>query len=71
MVALANAGFRAVAPDFRGYGLSDQPPNPQTTTFMDLCDDLLGILDQLAISKVLSLSPPFCVFGYQLFNGWV
>lgn len=26
MVAVASAGYRAIAMDFRGYGLSDQPP---------------------------------------------
>uniref|UniRef100_A0A7C9CJC9 Soluble epoxide hydrolase n=2 Tax=Opuntia streptacantha TaxID=393608 RepID=A0A7C9CJC9_OPUST len=67
MVALANAGFRAVAPDFRGYGLSDQPPNPQTTTFMDLCHDLLGILDQLAISKVFLMAKDFGLRPAYLF----
>lgn len=67
MVALANAGFRAIAPDFRGYGLSDQPPNPHTTTFMDLCDDLLGILDQLAVSKVFLIAKDFGVRPAYLF----
>ncbi|CAA6655683.1 unnamed protein product [Spirodela intermedia] len=27
MIAVADAGFRAIAPDFRGYGLSQQPPS--------------------------------------------
>ena len=26
LTALADAGFRAVAPDLRGYGASDKPP---------------------------------------------
>ncbi|KAB1227441.1 Bifunctional epoxide hydrolase 2 [Morella rubra] len=30
MIALANAGFRAIAPDYRGYGLSDVPPELST-----------------------------------------
>jgi len=52
MIALAGAGFRAIAPDYRGYGLSDQPPEPEKTTFTHLLNDLLEILDALAISKV-------------------
>ncbi|XP_010245307.1 PREDICTED: bifunctional epoxide hydrolase 2-like isoform X2 [Nelumbo nucifera] len=51
MVAVANAGFRAIAPDFRGYGLSQQPPELEKTSFKDLIDDLLVILDSLCISK--------------------
>lgn len=53
MIALANAGFRAIAPDYRGYGLSDSPPEPEKTTFRDIVSDLVGILDSLEITKVL------------------
>jgi pimeloyl-ACP methyl ester carboxylesterase len=54
MIALANVGFRAIAPDHRGYGLSDRPP-PQLNkaSFVDLITDLLTLLDALQISKVL------------------
>ncbi|PKA60148.1 hypothetical protein AXF42_Ash009832 [Apostasia shenzhenica] len=66
MLAVAAAGFRAVAPDFRGYGLSDQPPEPEKATFDDLVDDLLGILDSLAVPKVIDrlsfLRSPVCNF---------
>ncbi|KAL0362389.1 UNVERIFIED_CONTAM: AB hydrolase superfamily protein YfhM [Sesamum calycinum] len=51
MTAVASAGFRAIAPDFRGYGLSEQPPQPEKTTFRDLVDDLLVMLDTLHIQK--------------------
>ncbi|XP_060194384.1 uncharacterized protein LOC132623621 isoform X2 [Lycium barbarum] len=51
MIAVAKAGYRAIAPDFRGYGLSDQPPQPKKTTFLDLISDLLALLDVLSISK--------------------
>ncbi|MCH94615.1 bifunctional epoxide hydrolase 2-like [Trifolium medium] len=52
MIALAGAGFRAIAPDYRGYGLSDPPPEPEKTTFSHLLNDLLAILDALSLSKV-------------------
>eukprot|EP00262_Sarcandra_glabra_P016991 TRINITY_DN567_c0_g1_i1.p1 TRINITY_DN567_c0_g1~~TRINITY_DN567_c0_g1_i1.p1 ORF type:complete len:313 (-),score=49.92 TRINITY_DN567_c0_g1_i1:343-1281(-) len=52
MMAVANAGFRVLAPDFRGYGLSQQPPEPEKTTFKDLVDDLLALFDYYAIPKV-------------------
>ena len=52
MVAVAAAGYRAVAPDWRGYGLSDQPPVEEEVSYDDLLDDLLGILDALSVPKV-------------------
>lgn len=59
MIAVANAGFRAIAPDFRGYGLSQQPAEPAKTTFKDLIDDLLVMLDVLEIPKVLLVGKDF------------
>lgn len=52
MIAVAEAGFKAIAPDYRGYGLSDQPPEPESTTWEDLVTDLVAILDLLSIPKV-------------------
>lgn len=52
MLAVAAAGYRAVAPDWRGYGLSDQPPEPEAAAYDDLIEDLLSILDALAVPKV-------------------
>ena len=53
MIAVANAGYRAIAIDFRGYGLSDQPPEPEKANFNDLVDDVVGLLDSLGINKVV------------------
>ncbi|KAF5183534.1 Bifunctional epoxide hydrolase [Thalictrum thalictroides] len=52
MIALADAGYRAIAPDYRGYGLSEVPSEPEKATFKDLIDDLLAILDFFSIPKV-------------------
>ncbi|XP_059282289.1 uncharacterized protein LOC132036076 [Lycium ferocissimum] len=53
MLAIAKSGcFRAIAFDYRGYGLSEQPAEPGQTTFIDLVNDLLGLLDALNIPKV-------------------
>lgn len=52
MLAVAAAGYRAVALDWRGYGLSDQPPEPEAASYDDLVEDLLAILDALSIPKV-------------------
>ncbi|KAF5185484.1 Ab hydrolase superfamily protein yfhm, partial [Thalictrum thalictroides] len=51
MIAVAKAGYRAIAPDFRGYGLSEVPSEPEKTTFKDLDDDLLAIFDNFCIPK--------------------
>ena len=56
MIAVANAGFRVVAPDFQGYGLSDSPAEPEKASFADFVNDIVSILDSLAISKVFFLS---------------
>jgi pimeloyl-ACP methyl ester carboxylesterase len=52
MLAVAAAGYRAIAPDSRGYGLSDQPPEDEVATWENLVADVLGILDALSIPKV-------------------
>ncbi|XP_076915083.1 epoxide hydrolase 2-like [Bidens hawaiensis] len=56
MIAVAKAGYRAIAPDFRGYGLSEPPAEPEKATFADLINDTASILDSLAISKVFVIS---------------
>lgn len=45
--ALAAAGFHAVAPDMRGYGGSDAPPNIEDYDILQLTADATGILDAL------------------------
>lgn len=62
MIAVANAGYRAIAPDYRGYGLSDPPLEPEKTTFADFVNDTFAILDSLAISKVFVIGKDFGAF---------
>jgi len=45
--ALAAAGFRAIAPDMRGYGGTDAPPAIEQYTLLHLVGDMLGVLDAL------------------------
>ncbi|KAJ7981436.1 Epoxide hydrolase 2 [Quillaja saponaria] len=59
MIAVANAGYRAIAIDFRGYGLSDQPAQPEKATLVDLVDDIIGVLDSLGISKAFLVGKDF------------
>jgi pimeloyl-ACP methyl ester carboxylesterase len=45
MAALARAGFRAMAPDLRGYNRSDKPADPALYTSDHFVGDVLGLLD--------------------------
>ena len=45
--ALAAAGFRAVAPDMRGYGQTDRPEAIDQYTLLHLTGDIVGLLDAL------------------------
>ncbi len=47
LVALAEAGFHAVAPDQRGYGQTDAPENIGAYTQLHLIGDIVGLLDAL------------------------
>lgn len=51
--ALSAAGFRGIAPDQRGYGLTGGPEDPTQYTIQQLCDDLAGMLDALGIDKAV------------------
>jgi pimeloyl-ACP methyl ester carboxylesterase len=45
--ALAEAGYRAVAPDMRGYGQTGQPQDIDQYTLFHLVGDMVGVLDAL------------------------
>ncbi|KAI5339120.1 hypothetical protein L3X38_018392 [Prunus dulcis] len=62
MVAVANKGHRAIAIDFRGYGLSEQPAEPEKATFKDLIDDVVALLDSLSIDKAVLVGKDFGAF---------
>lgn len=53
MQALAAAGFRAIAPDQRGYGGTDAPQDIGTYSVHHLVGDLTGLLDALSIEKAV------------------
>jgi pimeloyl-ACP methyl ester carboxylesterase len=43
--ALAEAGYRVIAPDMRGFGKSSVPADPEAYDILTLCGDLQGLLD--------------------------
>src|SRR5262249_46080488 len=45
--ALSAAGYRAVAPDQRGYGQTDCPEREDAYTMFHLVGDVIGLLDAL------------------------
>lgn len=56
MPAVAAAGFRAIAPDQRGYGETGGPKGQDAVPLYDmehLCADLAGMLDALGLDKAV------------------
>ena len=51
--ALAAAGYRAIAPDMRGYGRSDKPATVADYTVQKLIGDLTGLMDGHDIDKAV------------------
>jgi pimeloyl-ACP methyl ester carboxylesterase len=51
MPAVAAAGFRAIAVDLRGHGLSDMPVEPDRYTTDAMIAHAIDILDALAVSR--------------------
>src|SRR5580692_3724925 len=57
--AVAAAGFRALAPDQRGYGGSDRPVDPALYDAEHVMQDMLGILDALGESEAVFVGHDF------------
>jgi len=51
--ALANSGFRAIAPDMRGYGQTDSPAGVECYAAAQLIRDLHGLLDALHLKSAV------------------
>jgi hypothetical protein len=52
MSVFSASGFRAVAPDLRGYGATDSPQGLEKYTYLHIVGDLIGLLDSLQCEKV-------------------
>ncbi|EXC03944.1 Epoxide hydrolase 2 [Morus notabilis] len=48
IMALASLGYRAIAPDLRGYGDTDAPDSAAKYTCFDVVGDLIALLDAVA-----------------------
>jgi predicted alpha/beta-fold hydrolase len=51
--ALAKAGYRAVAPDLRGYGRSDRPEEAEKYTILHDIGDIVGLVDALGARQAV------------------
>lgn len=51
--AIANAGYHAIAPDQRGYGMTGGPQDPMQFDMGIFCDDLVGMMDAKGIDKAV------------------
>lgn len=51
--AVAAAGYRAIAPDQRGFGLTGGPDDPSQYDMGIFCDDLVGMMDAKGIDKAV------------------
>lgn len=51
--ALAAAGYRAIAPDLKGFGRSDAPKDKSLYDIRHITDDLVRLLDALKIEKAV------------------
>jgi pimeloyl-ACP methyl ester carboxylesterase len=53
MKDISSAGYRAIAPDMRGYGRSSAPEGPELYTPLQTAGDLVGLLDALKIESAI------------------
>jgi pimeloyl-ACP methyl ester carboxylesterase len=49
--ALAEAGFRVIVPDLRGYGRSDKPPEVEAYAMRALVGDALAVMDDAGVER--------------------
>ncbi|GAY40982.1 hypothetical protein WN944_017090 [Citrus x changshan-huyou] len=52
LLYLSSRGYRAIAPDLRGYGDTDAPPSITSYTALHVVGDLIGLLDEFGIEQV-------------------
>jgi len=53
LVALAEAGFHAVAPDMRGYGRTDATAEISSYTILDIVGDMVGLVGALGEKQAI------------------
>lgn len=51
--AIAAAGYHVIAPDMRGYGKSDKPPNVEDYDINHTSADIVGLIDAMGAEKAI------------------
>ncbi|GFZ04581.1 alpha/beta-Hydrolases superfamily protein [Actinidia rufa] len=52
MLSLSSRGYRAIAPDLRGYGDTDAPPSAASYSAVHIVGDLVALLDALGLDRI-------------------
>lgn len=63
ITAIANAGWRVVAPDMRGMGQTTAPADPAQYDVPHTVGDLIGLLDHLGEEKAIFIGLDFGLFA--------
>ncbi|KAL2345654.1 hypothetical protein Fmac_006939 [Flemingia macrophylla] len=79
MVALSSLGYRAVAPDLRGYGDTEAPPAIANYTAFDIAGDIVSLIESLGVGQVYLVGHDWgsiigwylCLFRPELVKAYV
>ncbi|RDX90363.1 ephA, partial [Mucuna pruriens] len=67
ILSLSSRGYRAVAPDLRGYGYTDAPSQISNYTAFHIVGDLVALLDTLGIQQVFLVAHDWgAIIGWYL-----
>nr|GLL49342.1 bifunctional epoxide hydrolase 2-like [Ipomoea trifida] len=67
MLYLASKGYRAIAPDLRGYGDTDAPPSADTYSVLHIVGDVVALLDALQLPQVFLVGHDWgAIIAWQL-----
>jgi pimeloyl-ACP methyl ester carboxylesterase len=61
--ALADAGYRVIAPDMRGMGQTEAPEDPQAYDVEHITADLLGLIDHIGEERAVFVGLDFGAFA--------
>ena len=68
--SLVDAGYRAIAPDLRGFGESDRPEEVQAYDLTLVVQDLCNLLDHLNVDKAHVVGHDWGAITSWAFAGW-
>ncbi|GAA0184996.1 hydrolase [Lithospermum erythrorhizon] len=67
MLHLSSKGFRAIAPDLRGYGDTDAPASASSYTYLHIVGDIVALIDSLGLEQVFLVGHDFgAIIAWQL-----